>query len=495
MAWARPSWADWASRWHSALPTRASVATTTSVVFSNGVATGKPGTPAGAVEPASTAPSAATTSPAGLAATRAPTVASPSRTEAVPSPAATPYSRPRHFPAVAPRPAPTRPETAAAPRAASTAAARPSSGPGVRATGRSNSAAPTTIGTTPAAVGKPCPRSARNRITPSAAASPKADPPLSTTASIRSTSRVGSSSPSSRVAGAPPRTSPEPTVPAGAHTTVTPVSGPVQCPTRIPGTSVMPSESAQVAAGYPLADAAADLVGDRPEPDRPLGGADHVVALAAEQHDLGADRRRRRLRPVRRAEVDQQLVHRDRPGDRLALPADEDLAADLAQPPGDPVGVADRHGHDRGRHAELVAQPVRQPLPGHQVPHVADPGLERQGRPQGQATVELGGGRDAVDRDAAAHQVVAGLGGGEDTGRVGRMDQRRADAHPGQLRADGLEHRHLAGGEGVVGLVGHGEVRQQPLQVQLPVLRDGRGEVERLARRAADAVHPGVDLE
>ena len=78
-------------------------------------------------------------------------------------------------------------------------------------------------------------------MTPSAAASPKADPPLSTTASTRSTNRAGSSSAVSRVAGAPPRTSPDPTVPDGAHTTVTPVSGPVQWPTRIPGTAVIKS--------------------------------------------------------------------------------------------------------------------------------------------------------------------------------------------------------------------------------------------------------------
>src|SRR5205823_2870948 len=125
MARARPSWADWASRWHSFLSTRASVATTTSVVFSNGVGTGKPATSAGALDPARTAPSVAITSPAGLQATRAPTVASPSRTETVPSPAGRAYSRPRHFPTVAPRPAPTRPDTAGEPRAASTAAAHP----------------------------------------------------------------------------------------------------------------------------------------------------------------------------------------------------------------------------------------------------------------------------------------------------------------------------------------------------------------------------------
>ncbi len=209
------------------------------MVCSKGVGAGKAGAPSGAVEPARTTPSGPMTSPAGLQATSAPTVASPSRTAAVPNPPATACSRPRHFPTVAPRPAPIRPETAGSPRAASSAAAHPSPGPGACATGRSKRAAATTIGTGPAGVGKPWPRSARKRTTPSAAASPKAEPPERTTASTRSTSRVGSRRAVSRVAGAPPRTSPEPTVPDGAQTTVTPVSGPVQCPTRMPGTVVI----------------------------------------------------------------------------------------------------------------------------------------------------------------------------------------------------------------------------------------------------------------
>ena len=43
----------------------------------------------------------------------------------------------------------------------------------------------------------------------------------------------------SRLAGAPPRTSPDATVPSGTVTTVTPVPSPVQWPTPIPGTSVI----------------------------------------------------------------------------------------------------------------------------------------------------------------------------------------------------------------------------------------------------------------
>src|SRR6185295_6283095 len=124
-------------------------------------------------------------------------------------------------------------------------------------------------------------------MTPSAAANPKADPPVSTTASTRSTNRVGSSRAVSRVAGAPPRTSPDPTVPEGAHTTVTPVSGPVQCPTRIPGTAVI--NSPEVSAGNPFPDAAAHLVGDGAELLGPLAGGDLLVVLPPEEDHLGAD--------------------------------------------------------------------------------------------------------------------------------------------------------------------------------------------------------------
>ena len=51
---------------------------------------------------------------------------------------------------------------------------------------------------------------------------PERTPPENTTASTRVTVRAGSSRSISRVAGAPPRTSPEPTVPAGNNNTVTP---------------------------------------------------------------------------------------------------------------------------------------------------------------------------------------------------------------------------------------------------------------------------------
>src|SRR5690606_41782394 len=150
---------------------------------------------------------------------------------------------------------------------------------------------------------------AENGGTPAAGAGPNAEPPVSTTAPSRVTVRVGSSSAVSRAAGAPPRTSPEATVPSGSSTTVQPVRArrSVQCPTRTPGTSVITLRSppSPVAARDPRADRADDLVGDRPEPARPLARRDPLLALGAEQHDPVAHRH-----VALRTAVDHELVHR-----------------------------------------------------------------------------------------------------------------------------------------------------------------------------------------
>src|SRR5579872_76042 len=101
---------------------------------------------------------------------------------------------------------------------------------------------PTTIGTGPAGDANPIPRSSHQRTTPSQDAKPNADPPVSTTAFTSDTVLLGSSSAHSRVPGAPPRTSPDATVPDGNSTTVHPVrpAASLQCPTRTPATSVTP---------------------------------------------------------------------------------------------------------------------------------------------------------------------------------------------------------------------------------------------------------------
>ena len=64
-----------------------------------------------------------------------------------------------------------------------------------------------TIGTMASATATPRPRSLSQRITPSAAESPNAEPPDRQIASMRSLRDAGSSRSVSRVPGAPPRTS------------------------------------------------------------------------------------------------------------------------------------------------------------------------------------------------------------------------------------------------------------------------------------------------
>src|SRR5690606_32976324 len=201
---------------------------------------------------------------------------------------------------------------------------------------RSNSDIPTTIGTRATPTGKPRPRSSSHATAPVPASSPNADPPLRTTASTCWTIRSGSSSANSRVAGAPPRTSPDATVPSGRTTTVHPVraTGSVQWPTRMPGTSVS-TTSAVPAALDAGADAAHDLVGDRAERRGPVGRTDALAALLADEHDVVAHL------DVVVAAVDHQLVHRDRADDRVASAADEHLAAHGRQVAAHAVGVAD----------------------------------------------------------------------------------------------------------------------------------------------------------
>ena len=105
-------------------------------------------------------------------------------------------------------------------------------------TPRSKRTAAGTIGTLAAPAAKPIPRSSRYRTTPSAAASPKALPPVRRTACTTCTRFSGRSRSVSRVPGAEPRTwiSADCAEP-GQRTTVRPVAPTrsVSCPTVHPG--------------------------------------------------------------------------------------------------------------------------------------------------------------------------------------------------------------------------------------------------------------------
>ena len=105
---------------------------------------------------------------------------------------------------------------------------------------------------------------------------------MSTTASTCSTSRCGSSSAVSRLAGAPPRTSPDATVPSGTVTTVTPVPSPVQWPTPMPGTSVIRRRPPAGRARRGRAEQRAA----GPEPPQRRAGAEVACELRDERVDL-----------------------------------------------------------------------------------------------------------------------------------------------------------------------------------------------------------------
>ena len=96
-------------------------------------ASGNAAASAGAVEPATTRPSAPSTSPTALTTASATTCASSTRRVRDTEPAGHRDSRPRHFPTVAPRPAPTRPVANGSSRAAAATAAVPLVGAGRRA--------------------------------------------------------------------------------------------------------------------------------------------------------------------------------------------------------------------------------------------------------------------------------------------------------------------------------------------------------------------------
>ena len=229
----------------ASLVRRAFVPTQTSVVFSidhmGACASGSPRFQAIGE------PSGSTMRPSALTAATAPTTSSPCRSDAVPSPPFMPVPGSGSFPTVAPVPAPTEPSDTG-PSPAASHAAYPASASGRAAgspTTRSNSTAPTTMGMRAIPVSNPTPRSSSQRMTPFAAARPKALPPVSRIAFAPGMSVSGRRQSVPSVPGAPPRTSAAATEPSGHRITVHPVRprGSVQCPTRTPGTSVITSSS------------------------------------------------------------------------------------------------------------------------------------------------------------------------------------------------------------------------------------------------------------
>src|SRR5665213_4258737 len=118
----------------------------------------------------------------------------------------------------------------------------------------------------------------------------------------------------------------------------TPPSRPAPIPTRL--TRLTGNSGSRVSAGHARPDSADDGVRDRAHPIGPLLGGDVLVALASDQHDLVAHLDRLITY------IDHELVHRDRSRDRVAVPADQHLAAVVRELTGNTVGVPNRHRRD-----------------------------------------------------------------------------------------------------------------------------------------------------
>ena len=169
--------------------------------------------------------------------------ASPSTALAVPTP---PFQAAAGSGALGHRRARPRADAALGDRAVGRRLARGVAGRGVRPgerrrpTARSNSTAAGTIGTRATPVSNPTPRSSSQRATPSAAARPNALPPVSRTACTSFTIVPGRIASVSRVPGRRPSRRPTRRSRRAEHDGAAgEPAGSVQCPTRMPGTSVI----------------------------------------------------------------------------------------------------------------------------------------------------------------------------------------------------------------------------------------------------------------
>src|SRR5919106_1403082 len=241
--------------------------------------------------------------------------------------------------------------------------------------------------------------------------------PVPSTAFTSCTSMPGRSRSVSRVPGAPPRTSPDPTVPGGQSTTVHPVrpTGSVQWPTRIPSTAVItrpapgavgqdaPSHRPPVLPRDPMAHSAHHLVPDGSVPRGHLVGGDLLIVLPAEEDHLVPHL------DVVVAAIHRGLIHGHGSGDRVSLSSDEDPST-IEEGSRVPVRVPDRHGGDGGIPIEAVREAVRDALArGHPL-RQGDLRTERHGRFQGHPPDELRVRPDPVQSDAHANEVEMGLG-------------------------------------------------------------------------------------
>ena len=117
-----------------------------------------------------------------------------------------------------------------------------------------------------------------------------------------------------------------------------------------------------------------------------------------------------------------------------------------------------------------VAQAVGQTLAGGHASSRATPRLQRQRGPEVGRTDERGRRRDAVDGDAAPHEVVAGRSGGPSAAaELAAWQQRRPRGRRRSSSPTTSSNRASCSvGERVVGLVGHREVGPAPTPARGP---------------------------
>ena len=171
---------------------------------------------------------------------------------------------------------------------------------------------------------------------------------------------------------------------------------------------------------------------------------------------------------------------------RRRRPADEDVSH-VGQVAPHAVGVAERHGRHVRVDAELVAQPVGQPVAGREPLDERHPRLERHDRPQvGGQVVDPGSRRDAVQRDPGPHERPPRRRVGHRPGRVGGVHQPPV----GQIAERDVEALELALGVRVGDLVGDGEVGVHPGQVEPRLV--GLDALGQQRRRRPASLRPGA---
>ena len=123
-----------------------------------------------------------------------------------------------------------------------------------------------------------------------------------------------------------------------------------------------------------------------------------------------------------------------------------------------------------------------------------DSGTNRQGGLQGNDVAQMTGGGMAVQGQPNAHEVVVQLSVEQGPCRVGQMAG-DAGTRLGQSREHAHEALLLEAGQGIVRLIGTGQMAVDALQIEVFQALQLRRGLMSLAEGAAQPCHAGVDLQ